>query len=105
MITGTVKADLDTYGETVPSPVLKVDPKSKGLQNVLVCLEQVEKANAPEQTYWLHMEKDESGKEPGSQLCHYFGHRVGNGAMGPWRHTSVVLTECEIRVSRMEVKS
>ena len=42
-----VKADLDTCGETVPSPVLKVDPKSKGLQNVLVYLEQVEKGKAP----------------------------------------------------------
>ena len=105
MITGTVKADLDTYGETVPSPVLKVDPKSKGLQNVLVCLEQVEKAIAPEQTYWLHMGKDESGKEPGSQLCHYFGHRVGDGAMRPWKRTSVVLTEYGIRIPHQEVES
>jgi hypothetical protein len=42
-----VKADLDTCGETAPSPVLKVDPKSKGLQHVLVYLEQVEKGKAP----------------------------------------------------------
>jgi Polysaccharide lyase family 4, domain II len=69
-----VKADLDTCGETAPSPVLMVDPKSKGLQNVLVYLEQVEKGKAPEQKYWLHMGKDVSGKEPDSQLCQFKEH-------------------------------
>jgi hypothetical protein len=54
--------------------VLKVDPKSKGLQNVLVYLEQVENGKAPEQKYWLHMGKDESGKEPGSELCQFKEH-------------------------------
>lgn len=69
-----VKADLDTCGETAPSPVLKIDSKSKGLQNVLVYLEQVEKGKAPEQKYWLHMGKDESGKEPDTQLCQFKEH-------------------------------
>lgn len=69
-----VKADLDTCGETSPSPVLKVDPKSKGLQHVLVYLEQVEKGKAPAEKYWLHMGKDESGKEPDSQLCQFKEH-------------------------------
>ena len=69
-----VKADLDTCGETVPSPVLKVDPKSKGLQNVLVYLEQVEKGKAPEEKYWLHMGKDESGKVAGTENCQFKEH-------------------------------
>src|SRR4029077_13631200 len=69
-----VKADLDTCGETVPSPVLMVDPKSKGLQNVLVYLEQVEKGKAPEPKYWLHMGKDQTGKEPDTQLCQFKEH-------------------------------
>jgi polysaccharide lyase family 4-like protein len=69
-----VKADLDTCGETAPSPVLKVDPKTRGLQNVLVYLEQVEKGKAPEDKYWLHMGKDNSGKEPGTELCQFKEH-------------------------------
>jgi hypothetical protein len=69
-----VKADLDTCGETVPSPVLKVDPKSKGLQNVLVYLEQVEKGKAPEEKYWLHMGKDGSGKVADTENCQFKEH-------------------------------
>src|SRR5437016_4111309 len=42
-----VKADMDTCGETAPSPVLKVDPKSKGVPSTLIYLEQVEKGKAP----------------------------------------------------------
>ncbi len=69
-----VKADLDTCGETSPSPVLKVDPKTKGLQNVLVYLEQVEKGKASAEKYWLHMGKDESGKEADTQVCQFKEH-------------------------------
>jgi len=69
-----VKADVDTCGETVPSPVLKVDPKSKGLQNVLVYLEQIEQGKAPAEKYWLHMGKDESAKTPGSEVCQFKEH-------------------------------
>ncbi len=69
-----VKADLDTCGETAPSPVLKVDPKSKGLQHVLVYLEQVEKGKALEEKYWLHMGQDQTGKEPDTQLCQFKEH-------------------------------
>ncbi|OAI45620.1 hypothetical protein AYO43_07905 [Nitrospira sp. SCGC AG-212-E16] len=70
----SVKADLDTCGETVPSPVLKVDPKSKGLQHVLVYLEQVDKGKAPEDKYWLHMGKDESGKVADTEVCQFKEH-------------------------------
>jgi hypothetical protein len=69
-----VKADLDTCGETSPSPVLKVDPKTKGLQNVLVYLEQVESGKAPAEKYWLHMGKDESGKVADTQVCQFKEH-------------------------------
>ncbi|MBI3806916.1 MAG: hypothetical protein HY281_05290 [Nitrospirae bacterium] len=69
-----VKADLDTCGETSPSPVLKVDPKTKGLQNVLVYLEQVESGKAPAEKYWLHMGKDESDKEADTQVCQFKEH-------------------------------
>ena len=78
-----VKADLDTCGETVPSPVLKVDPKSKGLQHVLVYLEQVEKGKAPEEKYWLHMGKDESGKERDTQVCQFREHILPFVRTGP----------------------
>jgi hypothetical protein len=69
-----VKADMDTCGETVPSPVLKVDPKSKGVPSTLIYLEQVEKGKAPADKYWLHMGKDASGKEPGSEICQFKEH-------------------------------
>jgi hypothetical protein len=69
-----VKADLDTCGETVPSPVLQVNPKNSGLRHVLVYLEQVEQGKAPADKYWLHMGKDESGKEPDSVLCQFKEH-------------------------------
>ncbi len=69
-----VKADLDTCGETSPSPVLKVDPKTKGLQNVLVYLEQVENGKAPAEKYWLHMGKDESGKVADTEVCQFKEH-------------------------------
>jgi hypothetical protein len=78
-----VKADMDTCGETVPSPVLKVDPKSKGLQNVLVYLEQVEKGKAPEEKHWLHMGKDESGKERDTQVCQFREHILPFVRTGP----------------------
>ncbi len=67
-----VFADLDTCGEKVNSPVLLIDPKSKGLGNTLVYLEKVEKGKAPEAKYWLHMGHSE--QEPHSKVCLFEEH-------------------------------
>ena len=62
-----VFADMDTCGEKVPSQVLQINPKTKGLRNTLVYLDGVEKGKAPDPKYWLHMGKSE--KDPNSKLC------------------------------------
>ncbi len=67
-----VFADMDTCGEMVDSPVLQIDPKTKGLRFVLVYLEKVEKGKAPESKYWLHMGK--SDKDPHSRRCLFEEH-------------------------------
>lgn len=51
-----VQADTEFCGEDVPSQALQVNPTNKGVRNVLVYLEQVEKGKAPENKYWLQME-------------------------------------------------
>jgi hypothetical protein len=56
-----VFADMDVCGETVDSPVLQIDPTTKGLRFVLVYLEKVEKGKAPATKYALHMGKQEQG--------------------------------------------
>lgn len=50
-----VFADLDTCGTEVPSPVLRIDPATNGLQDVLVYLERVERGKAVEPAYRLAM--------------------------------------------------
>lgn len=70
----TVMADPDTCGETVPSPALQVDPKSKGVRFALVYLEQIEKGKAPADKYWLHMGQDSANKEPDTLLCQFKEH-------------------------------
>ena len=77
-----VLADLDVCGATVPSPVLQVDPKTKGLRFTLVYLEKVEKGKAPEAKYLLHMGK--SDDRPKSRLCNFEEH------IFPFVHTQVV---------------
>lgn len=52
-----VFADMDVCGDTAESPVLQIDPKTKGLRFVLVYLEKVEKGKAPEAKYALRMGK------------------------------------------------
>ena len=67
-----VFADMDTCGEKVDSPVLLIDPKTKGLRNVLVYLENIEKGKPAEQKYWLHMGRSEN--EPRSRVCLFEEH-------------------------------
>ncbi|HTK87706.1 MAG TPA: hypothetical protein VL329_08230 [Nitrospiraceae bacterium] len=55
-----VFADMDVCGDTAESPVLQIDPKTKGLRFVLVYLEKVEKGKAPEVKYALRMGKQEA---------------------------------------------
>lgn len=64
-----VFADLDTCGSQVPSPVLRIDPATNGIQHVLVYLERVERGKAPEPTYRLHMGKRET--DPAAHLCQF----------------------------------
>jgi len=64
-----VFADLDTCGPQVPSPALRIDPATSGIQQVLVYLERVERGKAAEPTYRLHMGKRDS--DPASRLCQF----------------------------------
>ena len=50
-----VFADLDTCGTQVPSPVLRIDPATNGIQDVLVYLERVERGKTAETAYRLSM--------------------------------------------------
>lgn len=67
-----VFADMDTCGEKVASPVLEINPTSKGIRNTLIYLEKVEKGKAPEGKYWLHMGKSE--QDPRSKTCLFEEH-------------------------------
>ncbi len=67
-----VFADMDTCGEKVESPVLQINPKTKGLRNVIVYLEKVEKGKAPELKYWLRMGK--SDQYPMTRVCLFEEH-------------------------------
>ncbi len=67
-----VFADLDTCGEKVDSPVLQINPQTKGIRNALIYLEKVEKGKAPEAKYWLHMGK--SDQDPKSKTCLFEEH-------------------------------
>ncbi len=50
-----VLADIDTCGTQVSSPVLRIDPATNGLQDVLVYLERVERGKPAEPAYRLAM--------------------------------------------------
>lgn len=50
-----VFADIDTCGTQVPSQVLRIDPATHGLQDVLVYLERVERGKAADPAYRLAM--------------------------------------------------
>lgn len=63
---------MDICGETVPSPVLQVDPTTKGVRFVMAYLEAVDKGKAPEKKYWLHMGKTDNRSE--SILCNFEEH-------------------------------
>lgn len=63
-----VFADLDACGTQVPSPALQIDPATKGVQDVLVYLERVERGKAAEPVYRLPMGKGAS--VPG-QTCQF----------------------------------
>ena len=67
-----VFADMDVCGETVESPVLQIDPKTKGVRFVLVYLEKVDKGKAPESKYALHMGKHPA--VPTSRTCVFQEH-------------------------------
>jgi hypothetical protein len=67
-----VNADLSFCGETAPSEALQVDPASKGVQFVLVYLENITQGKAPDQKYWLHMGK--SPDRPDSAACRFEEH-------------------------------
>lgn len=77
-----VLADIDVCGATIQSPVLQVDPQTKGIRFTLVYLEKVEKGKAPDPKYMLHMGKSED--RPKSQLCNFEEH------IFPFVHTQPV---------------
>ena len=64
-----VFADPDTCGTHVPSPALRIDPGTNGLQDVLVYLERVERGKAAAPAYPLRMGK--SATHPAGQACQF----------------------------------
>lgn len=64
-----VFADLDTCGTQVPSPVLRIDQGTNGIQEVLVYLERVERGKTPEAAYPLRMGK--SSTHPAGRDCQF----------------------------------
>lgn len=64
-----VFADIDTCGTQVPSPVLQIDPATKGVHEVLIYLERVEKGKAAEAAYPLRMGK--SAAHPAGRACQF----------------------------------
>jgi hypothetical protein len=70
----TLNTDPDVCGVTAPSPVLQVDPKTKGVRFVLVYLENVGKGKAPAEKYWLHFGKDQRNKVPDTEICQFKEH-------------------------------
>lgn len=64
-----VFADLDACGTQVPSPALRIDPATNGLQEVLVYLERVERGKAPAAAYPLRMGK--SATHPAGRACQF----------------------------------
>lgn len=64
-----VFADLDTCGTQVPSPALRVDPATNGLQDVLVYLERVERGKAVAAAYPLRM--GQGATHPSGRACQF----------------------------------
>ncbi len=64
-----VFADLDTCGTQVPSPALRIDPATNGIQDVLVYLERVERGKKPATAYPLHMGK--GPMHPAGRHCQF----------------------------------
>ncbi len=64
-----VFADLDTCGTQVPSPALRIDPATNGIQEVLVYLERVERGKKPATAYPLHMGK--GPMHPAGRHCQF----------------------------------
>lgn len=64
-----VFADLDACGTQVPSPVLRVDPATNGIQDVLVYLERVDHGKAAEAVYRLPMGKGAAASA--AQTCQF----------------------------------
>jgi hypothetical protein len=64
-----VFADLDACGTHVPSPALRIDPATKGLQEVLVYLERVDRGKSPAAAYPLRMGK--SATHPTGRVCQF----------------------------------
>ncbi len=64
-----VFADLDACGTEVPSPVLRIDPATNGLMDVLVYLERVDRGKAAEPAYRLAMGAHKG--DVSSALCQF----------------------------------
>jgi hypothetical protein len=67
-----VNQQKDACGRVVPSPVLQIDPKSKGVRFVLVYLESIEKGKKPRSRYSLHVGRHEA--RPRSMICEFEEH-------------------------------
>ncbi len=68
-----VFADMDVCGTEAPSPALRVDQTTNGVQDVLVYLERVERGKAPASTYRLHMGRREETRKTdlATQRCQF----------------------------------
>ncbi|MBS0170972.1 MAG: carboxypeptidase regulatory-like domain-containing protein [Nitrospira sp.] len=64
-----VFADLDSCGTQVPSPALRIDPGTNGVQEVLVYLERVERGKPAASAYPLRMGK--SASHPTGRACQF----------------------------------
>jgi len=64
-----VFADLDGCGTQVPSPALRIDPATNGLQEVLVYLERVERGKTAAAAYPLRMGK--GATHPTGRACQF----------------------------------
>ena len=79
-----VFADMDVCGDTAESPVLQIDPKTKGLRFVLVYLEKVEKGKAPDSIPAAHLTNGQPDRSrilcPYPQVATYKGSGDTNDA-------------------------
>jgi hypothetical protein len=73
---------METCGQQVPSPVLQIDPSSKGVKFVTVYIEKIEAGKGPDQIEILHSGK--SPTRPESQVCNFEEH------VFPFEHKAVM---------------